>query len=197
MFKLKQKLTFSCLLIALLAAQLLLLTANPVSANHASCGGGADSQERCIMSQRDSANTSCYENNEGSNDAIASCVQQVTAHFSFTGPRDDAPPLPADALPQTPGSPEGDCKPQGNEPLSKDNCGIMFYIAQFTRVLSGLVGVVVVVMIAYGGIQYSMSKDNPQEAAAAKDRIRNAVIALVFYMFIFAFLQYLIPGGLF
>lgn len=86
---------------------------------------------------------------------------------------------------------EGDCK---NADLSQD-CVIVDYLILFINVLSGIVGVVIVIMITIGGIQYSTARDNPQAAAAAKGRITNAVMALVFYLFIFAFLQYIVPGG--
>lgn len=79
--------------------------------------------------------------------------------------------------------------------INKDNCAIIAYLVDFIRILSGLVGVVVVIMITVGGIQYSTARDNPQATAAAKDRITNAILALVFYLFIFAFLQYIVPGG--
>jgi len=59
------------------------------------------------------------------------------------------------------------------------------------------VGVIVIIMIILGGIQYSMAGDNPQAVSAAKQRIMNALLALVVYIFMFAFLQWLIPGGIF
>lgn len=86
----------------------------------------------------------------------------------------------------------GDCN---NVDISRD-CGIVSYIVLFTRILSGLVGVVVVIMIAVGGLQYSMARDNPQAVAAARGRIINALIALIFYIFSFAILQWLVPGGI-
>lgn len=64
-------------------------------------------------------------------------------------------------------------------------------------VLSAGVGIVVVAMIIVGGIQYSIAGDNPQKLTAAKMRITNALIALVAFMFLFAFVQWLIPGGIF
>jgi len=64
-------------------------------------------------------------------------------------------------------------------------------------VLSGLVGVVVVGVIILGGIQYSMAGDKAEAVSAAKKRIINGVTALVAFLFIFAFLQWLIPGGIF
>jgi hypothetical protein len=63
--------------------------------------------------------------------------------------------------------------------------------------LSAGVGIVVVIMIIVGGIQYSIAGDNAQRVTAAKQRIINALIALVAFMFIFSFLQWLIPGGIF
>lgn len=87
---------------------------------------------------------------------------------------------------------EGDCKDTN---ITKENCGIIAYLVLFIRVLSGLVGIVVVIMITIGGIQYASSRDNPQAVVAARGRIMNAVIALVLYLFAFAFLQYIVPGG--
>jgi hypothetical protein len=63
--------------------------------------------------------------------------------------------------------------------------------------LSMIVGVVVVMMIIIGGIQYSSANGDPKKIAAAKSRVYNALLALVAYLFIFSFLQWLIPGGIF
>ncbi len=87
---------------------------------------------------------------------------------------------------------EADCD---GDVLTPDNCKIIFYVRVFTDALSVLVGLVVVAMIVLGGIQYSSASGNPQAVAAAKKRITNALIALVAYLFIFAFLQWIIPGG--
>jgi hypothetical protein len=65
------------------------------------------------------------------------------------------------------------------------------------RFLSAGVGILVVASIIYAGIQYSSSQGNPEATQAAKNRIQNALIGLVFYMFIFALVQFLVPGGLF
>lgn len=63
--------------------------------------------------------------------------------------------------------------------------------------LSAGVGVVIIAMIITGGIQYSMAGDNAQAVNAAKQRITNALIALLAFIFLFAFVQWLIPGGIF
>ncbi len=86
---------------------------------------------------------------------------------------------------------QADC----TEGTDAENCGITRYIVLVINVLSALAGIVIAGSIAYGGIQYSMSGSDPQRVSEAKDRIRNAVIALVFFIFGYAFLNYLIPGG--
>lgn len=63
--------------------------------------------------------------------------------------------------------------------------------------LSAGVGIVVTGVIILGGIQYMTGGDNPQALSAAKKRIMNGIIALFAFLFISAFLQWLIPGGIF
>lgn len=77
-----------------------------------------------------------------------------------------------------------------NNPIVKD-------INLIVNFLSVGVGVVVIAMLILGGIQYSIAGANPEAVSKAKQRIINALIALVAYLFIFAFLQWLIPGGIF
>jgi hypothetical protein len=62
--------------------------------------------------------------------------------------------------------------------------------------LSAGAGIVIVGSIIFGGIQYAWAGNNPNEISSAKNRIRNALIALAAFFFIFAFLQWLVPGGL-
>lgn len=81
---------------------------------------------------------------------------------------------------------------------TNSNCDIIGnYINPAITVLSGLVGVVAVISIIYGGIQYASSSGDPQKVTAAKARITKTIAALVAYAFLYAFLQFLIPGGLF
>lgn len=96
---------------------------------------------------------------------------------------------------------KSDCK--GNDiqaGLPEDDpnhCGILDYLQLFINVLSGIVGVVIVAMMVIGGIQYSASGDNPQAVGAAKKRIANALLALFVFVFMIAFLNWLVPGGVF
>lgn len=83
-----------------------------------------------------------------------------------------------------------------NSDKNPDNdCGIIKYVLIFINALSALVGIVVVMMIVIAGIQYSTTADNPQTAVEAKKRIANAIGALLLYIFMFAFLQWIVPGG--
>lgn len=63
--------------------------------------------------------------------------------------------------------------------------------------MSGIVGIVVIASIVIAGIQYITSSGNPEAAASARRRIQASVISLVVYIFGFALLQWLVPGGLF
>lgn len=67
----------------------------------------------------------------------------------------------------------------------------------FIRFLSAGVGIIIVISIIAAGIQYSSSEGNPEATQAAKTRIQNSIIGLVVYIFSFALIQYLVPGGMF
>lgn len=70
-------------------------------------------------------------------------------------------------------------------------------IQDLVNFLSAGVGLVVVAMIIMGGIQYSAAGDNSQKVTDAKKRITNALLALLAFIFLFSFVQWLIPGGIF
>lgn len=73
---------------------------------------------------------------------------------------------------------------------------ILAYLVAILRFLTYGVGIVVTMMIIIGGIQYSAAGGNAQAVGAAKMRIMNAVIALILYIFAFAILNFVVPGGL-
>lgn len=83
----------------------------------------------------------------------------------------------------------------GEPKNSEDHCGILDYLVIAINVLSGVAMIAIIGSIIYGGIQYSMSGSDPQKVGAAKDRIRNAFIALVLFIFGYGILNYLVPGG--
>ena len=79
------------------------------------------------------------------------------------------------------------CQNKGN-PIIDMTFGIV-------RFLSAGVGLVMVGSIVVAGIQYSASAGDPQAAAKAKSRISSTLIALLIFIFSYALLNYLIPGG--
>ena len=79
------------------------------------------------------------------------------------------------------------CTGKGN-PIKDMTFGII-------RFLSAGVGLVVVASVIVAGIQYSASAGDPQAAAKAKSRISSTLVALLIFIFSYALLNYLIPGG--
>ncbi|HVA11407.1 MAG TPA: pilin [Candidatus Dormibacteraeota bacterium] len=71
------------------------------------------------------------------------------------------------------------------------------YINPAINLFSLSFGLVAVISLIFGGIQYSASQGDPQKAASAKNRIYNTIIAIFAYLFLYTFLQFLIPGGAF
>lgn len=82
------------------------------------------------------------------------------------------------------------------------NCGpnqcdiVKKYVNPAINLIGALVGVAVVISIIMGAIQYSTSAGDPQQAAKARQRITMAIVALITYIFLYAFLQFILPGGL-
>ncbi|MCW1908710.1 MAG: hypothetical protein KIH63_005215 [Candidatus Saccharibacteria bacterium] len=79
--------------------------------------------------------------------------------------------------------------------LNQNNCGVIKLLIGIINALAALVGVIVVAVIVWGGIQYSTSADDPKAVSEAKNRIKNAIFALVMFAFMYAFLQWIVPGG--
>ncbi len=71
------------------------------------------------------------------------------------------------------------------------------YINPTINLLAAFVGIAVTLSIIIGGIQYGSSAGDPQKAAQAKNRIRNSLIALISFIFLYSLLNFLIPGGAF
>jgi hypothetical protein len=64
------------------------------------------------------------------------------------------------------------------------------------KFLSGAIGLVIVLMIVIGGVQYITSAGDPGAVKAAKGRIVNAIVALILFILMFAILNFIIPGGI-
>jgi hypothetical protein len=85
-----------------------------------------------------------------------------------------------------------------NAKCDKQDCDIISkYVNPTINLLSLVFGLIVVISIILGGIQFTTSEGDPQKAAAAKGRISKAIFALFAYAFLYAFLQFIVPGGIF
>jgi hypothetical protein len=71
------------------------------------------------------------------------------------------------------------------------------YVNPFIQLLTLVFGLIAIISIIIGGIQYATSEGDPQRVSKAKMRILWTVIAIVGYFFMYGFLQFLIPGGIF
>jgi len=95
----------------------------------------------------------------------------------------------------------GTCQDPAANPQA--NCGVnacdlvQKYVNPTINLLSVLVGLLAIASIIIGGIQYTMSEGDPQKAGRAKNRITSTIVALVIYFFLYAGLQFVVPGGVF
>src|ERR1700677_4819764 len=82
------------------------------------------------------------------------------------------------------GSSSTTCAPSSD---IQHNCIVTNYLVPAINFLSAGVGIVIIIMIVIGGVQYSTSGGNPQGEANARKKILNALLALVTFIFIYAF----------
>lgn len=77
------------------------------------------------------------------------------------------------------------------------DCGLFDkYINPMIVFLSALVGIAVTIGLVTGGIQYASAGSDPGAVAKARAKIRNSIFALVAFLFLFALINWLVPGGL-
>lgn len=73
---------------------------------------------------------------------------------------------------------------------------IFFYLRQILIFMAGGVGFAVVGGIIYGSYMYITARDNASQTQQGQNIIINAVIGLLLFIFMYAILQFLIPGGI-
>jgi hypothetical protein len=97
--------------------------------------------------------------------------------------------------------PQDPCDPTLKTPYANSSalCSniVQNYINPIILFLGAGVGLVIVIMVVIGGIEYTTSGGDPKHVAEAKNRIANALLALIAWIIIWAFLEWIIPGGLF
>lgn len=80
---------------------------------------------------------------------------------------------------------------------ASDKDSILTVLVTISNWLAAGVVIAVIGGIIYGAIMYATSAGDAGKAKSATEIIRNAFIALVLYFLMWAFLQYIVPGGLF
>jgi hypothetical protein len=70
------------------------------------------------------------------------------------------------------------------------------YINPLIAGLINLVGIAATLSFAWGGIQYAIARDDPMLVSRARKRLALTTAALLMFLFLWALLQWLIPGGL-
>lgn len=83
-----------------------------------------------------------------------------------------------------------DCNTKGGNPIT----GLLLQIVNFLAVG---VGIAVVGGIIWGGMVYASSNGDASKVQQAKMIIVNAVVGLLLFFFMYALINYLVPGGLF
>ena len=81
------------------------------------------------------------------------------------------------------------CKDAGNCDL------ITKYVNPFIRFLAVLAVLAVIAGIIWGSIEFATAGGDSQRVASGKSKIQKALIGLLALIFLYAFLQWLIPGG--
>lgn len=83
------------------------------------------------------------------------------------------------------------------EDSAENGNGIFVVINIVLNVLTFGVGIAATVGIVVSGIMYLTARDNEAQMTKAKSRLINIVIGLAAYAVMWAFLQWLLPGGIF
>ncbi len=157
--------------------------------------GGCNSSGDSPLSQF--SNGTCYIEgvNSSGNDVWIAQKDCTSANFSNIAPATTN--MPTDITNWTQDTAVGSCGLNTNSGSGSGTCDLVQkYINPTIDFLAAAVGIICVISVVLGGIQYSASADNPQASAAAKKRIANAVLAAVVFLFLWGFLQFIVPGGL-
>lgn len=86
------------------------------------------------------------------------------------------------------------CVPGSGEKCLENN-PIIAWLGFIINVVASVVGVGAVAMLVFAGVQYTTAADNASQVEAAKKKIGTVVLGLVAFIFLYAFLNWLIPGG--
>jgi hypothetical protein len=87
------------------------------------------------------------------------------------------------------------CVPVGGNTLESNP--IMVYLFGVLKIISGLVGLAAVGGFVWGGILYITARANAGQVEKAKLVMINATLGIILFVFMYAILNFIIPGGFF
>lgn len=87
---------------------------------------------------------------------------------------------------------------EGEETTSDiSKTGLWNLLISVINIFSAGVGILAFGGIIYGSVLYASSGGNSEQTKKAKDLLFNVIVGIVAYYLMFAFINWLIPGGLF
>lgn len=89
------------------------------------------------------------------------------------------------------------CPDGSKDPDTLEQTDFWQFMLTVINIIILLIGLVAIGAIVYGAILYASAADNNSQIDKAKTIIRDTIIGLVAFMAMYAFAQYLIPGGMF
>lgn len=89
------------------------------------------------------------------------------------------------------------CIPINKQSANLNDNPIFFYLRNILIFLGGGVGLAVVGGIIYGSFMYITARGNSSQTQKGQTVILNSVLGLLLFIFMYAILQFLIPGGIF
>ena len=166
---------------------------------------GSDGADLNVVCQNNGTFVTSTKTSNGKQIVSIVCTQPIVSYFNGQrqitvgdnaafdeGDLDNAVGQPGGAPPRNLQAGEIDCE---ITPLNSDNCEIIRYIVVAINFLSALAGIVFVLSIMIAGFQYMTGRDNAGQIQKAKSRIVMTLVALAIFIFMYAFLNFLVPGG--
>ena len=124
----------------------------------------------------------CFKLKSGETPRLINCPAD-----SGVNPDDDSDPTPQDIPVVEPVKVDLDVP-------DSDQDGIAEQVRNVYKLLIAGVGIISLIMLIIAGLQYMTSRDNPQAVQAAKSKVYNVFIAIFCFVFLTAFLEWLIGG---
>ncbi len=89
------------------------------------------------------------------------------------------------------------CSEKGGEGTALDQNGVWVLLLLLIKIMTAGVGLLAVGGLAYGALLWTTAGGSAAQITKSKEIIFNVVIGIVAFALMYAFLQYLIPGGVF